>query len=36
MFVPYQLSMDTDHSAFFSAPEALVAHLMALSVTGAA
>ena len=33
--VPCQkvLSMDTDHSPFFSAPEALVAHLTALSVT---
>jgi pimeloyl-ACP methyl ester carboxylesterase len=30
------LSMDTDHSPFFSAPEALVAHLTALSVAGAA
>ena len=29
-------SMDTDHSPFFSAPEALVAHLTALSVTGVA
>ena len=36
--VPCQkvLSMDTDHSPFFSAPEALVAHLTALSVAGAA